>query len=262
MRTGAQGSTLRHMSPPSYASALKTIDFATAVPRVEADQVRVLIADAQPSTRNGIAALLASERDITVVGTTGEVVDAVALARDLQPTVALVDLDLPGSGGLEVARRIHTRQDSAGVKVIILATREHDGDVFAALRAGASGFLRKGSKPAELAGALRAVAAGDAHLSPAATRRLIARFRAQPQPNVPSRQALVNLTAREREVMTLVARGLDNYDIAERCFISPATVKTHLNRTMRKLDARDRAQLVAMCYQLGLVAAVTSPSRR
>jgi DNA-binding NarL/FixJ family response regulator len=222
---------------------------------VAPDPIRVLIADAQPVVRTGFKAMLEGERGIGVVGVTGGADEAVALACELRPDVALVDLDLPGLGGLEAARRIHDDPGSAGVNVMILAAHDSDEGLFAALRAGALGFVLKSTEPAELVHAVRVVAGGQALLSPSATSRLIAEFRSQPQLQVPSPDQLDELTAREREVTALVAAGLRNDEIAERFVISPATVKTHVSRALRKLDARDRSQLVAIAYQLGLVDA-------
>jgi DNA-binding NarL/FixJ family response regulator len=222
---------------------------------VEAEPIRVLIADAQPIVRAGFTAMLARERDMGVAGETGGAEEAVALASELRPTIVLLDLDLPGIGALEAARRISDDPGCAGVGVVILAARESDEDMLAALRAGACAFLSKSACPEELMEAVRLVAAGGSRLGPSATRRLIAEYAAQPQPHLPSVDQLGELTAREQEVIALVAAGLRNDEIAERFVISPATVKTHVSRALRKLDARDRAQLVAMAYQLGLVRA-------
>jgi DNA-binding NarL/FixJ family response regulator len=220
---------------------------------VEPEPIRVLIAGAQPVVRAGFTAMLEGERDIGVAGVAAGAEEAIALASELRPTVALVDLELPGLGGLEAARRIHDNPDSADVNVLILAAHDSDEDLFAALRAGARGFVLKSTEPAQLVQAVRVVAGGEALLSPSATSRLIAEFCSQPQPQLPSTEQLDELTAREREVMALVAAGLRNDEIAERFVISPATVKTHVSRALRKLDARDRSQLVAIAYQLGLV---------
>jgi DNA-binding NarL/FixJ family response regulator len=220
---------------------------------VEPEPIRVLIADNQPVVRAGLRAMLEGERDIAVAGVAGSVDEAVALASQLRPHVALIDLDLPGMGGIEAARRIHQDLDTEDVSVMILAGRDSDDDLFAALLAGALGFLLKSSEPEELVQAVRVLASGEALLSPSATRRLILEFRTRPQPQVPGPEQLDELTAREREVMTLVASGLRNDEIAERFVISPATVKTHVSRARRKLDARDRSQLVAIAYQIGLV---------
>jgi DNA-binding NarL/FixJ family response regulator len=220
---------------------------------IERDPVRVMIADPQPVVRTGFAAMLESEKGMDVIGTAATATEAVAMVSVLQPDVVLISLDLPGAGGLEAARQIHDDPDSAQVNVMILADAETDDDLFAALRSGASGFVLKSAEPAELARAVRVAADGGALLSPHATRRLIAEFRAQPEPSAPSQEQLDALTAREREIMALVGIGFRNHEIAERLVISPATVKTHVSRVLRKLDVHDRSQLVATAYQLGLV---------
>jgi DNA-binding NarL/FixJ family response regulator len=238
---------------PQPGVAIELDRAAPTLVLLEPDPIRVLIADAQPVVRTGFTAMLESERDIGVAAVAGDADEAVALASELRPEVALVALDLPGAGGLEVARRIHDNPESANVNVMILAAHDSDEDLFAALLAGALGFVLKGTEPAELVQAVRVLAGGQALLSPSATRRLIAEFRSRPQPQVPRPEQLDELTAREREVMALVAAGLRNDEIAERFVISPATVKTHVSRALRKLGARDRSQLVAIAYQCGLV---------
>jgi DNA-binding NarL/FixJ family response regulator len=238
------------------SAAAKVVDFNRTGPSlvlVEPEPIRVLIADNQPVVRAGLRAMLEGERDIGVAGVAGTVEEAVALASELRPHVAVIDLDLPGLGGVEAARRIQQDPDTEDVSVMILASHESDDDLFAAILAGALGFLLKSSEPAELVQAVRVLAAGEALLSPSATRRLMLEFRTRPQPHVPGPEQLDELTAREREVMALVASGLRNDEIAERFVISPATVKTHVSRARRKLDARDRSQLVAIAYQIGLV---------
>jgi DNA-binding NarL/FixJ family response regulator len=238
------------------ASSSEVIDFertGASLVLLETDPIRVLIADNQPVIRAGLTAMLEGEQDIGVSGVAGTVEDAVSLAAELRPHVALIDLDLPGTGGLEAARRIREHPDSEDVNVMILAAHDSNDDLFDALLAGALGFVLKSSEPAELVQAVRVLASGEALLSPSATRRLIAEFRTRPQPHVPHPDQLDELTAREREVMALVAAGLRNDEIAERFVISPATVKTHVSRVRRKLDAHDRSQLVAIAYQLGLV---------
>jgi DNA-binding NarL/FixJ family response regulator len=239
------------------APSSEVIDFERTGPSLvllETDPIRVLIADSQPVIRAGLTAMLEGEQDIGVSGVAGTAEDAVSLAAELRPHVALIDLDLPGTGGLEAARRIREHPDSEDVNVMILATHDSDDDLFGALLAGALGFVLKSSEPAELVQAVRVLASGEALLSPSATRRLIAEFRTRPQPHMmPRPDQLDELTAREREVMALVAAGLRNDEIAERFVISPATVKTHVSRVRRKLDAHDRSQLVAIAYQIGLV---------
>jgi DNA-binding NarL/FixJ family response regulator len=216
--------------------------------------IRVLLADDQTLIRAGFKVLVDSAPDLEVVGeaTTGR--EAVTLARSLRADVVLMDIRMPELDGIEATRLITADEDLAGVRVLILTTFEIDENVLGALRAGASGFLSKGVEPADLLDAIRVVAAGEALLSPKATRSLIARFLDQPEPgalHTPAR--LDQLTDREREVLALVAGGLSNDEIAERLYVSPLTAKTHVNRAMTKLGARDRAQLVVIAYQSGLV---------
>jgi DNA-binding NarL/FixJ family response regulator len=216
--------------------------------------IRVVLADDQALVRGGFRALLDAQDDIIVVGEASSGDEAVALTTRLRPDVVLMDIRMPGSDGLAATRRIGDDPALASVRVVILTTFELDEYVFEALRAGASGFLVKDTEPLELLRAVRAVADGDALLSPSVTRRLIEAFAVQatdPQPSVD----LALLTNREREVMALVAAGLSNDEIAARLFVSPATAKTHVNRAMTKLGARDRAQLVVFAYESGLVRA-------
>jgi RNA polymerase sigma factor (sigma-70 family) len=219
---------------------------------IGAPMIRVLTADAQPVVRAGLRALLEREPDIVVVGDAGDGQEAVDLARELRPDVVLLDAEISGLDVLAVTRELVEDPDWQA-KVVVLATRETDECLFAALRAGVSGFLVKDTDPLDLVEAVRVVAAGSALLSPRATRRLIAEFASQPQPRRPTHEQLDDLSPREREVMTLVASGLSNDEIAERFVISRATVKTHVSRALGKLDVRDRAQLVAVAYQTGLV---------
>ncbi len=218
--------------------------------------IRVLLADDQTLIRAGFAALVASASDMEVVGEAADGEDAVRQARDLRPDVVLMDIRMPGIDGLSASQQITSDPELGGVRVVVLTTFEQDDLVLAALRAGASGFLGKSVEPVELLDAIRVVAAGDALLSPKATSALIARLLAQPQdvPQVTS-SGLDVLTEREREIVALVAHGLSNDDIAGRLFLSPLTAKTHVNRAMSKLGARDRAQLVVLAYQSGLVRA-------
>jgi DNA-binding NarL/FixJ family response regulator len=202
--------------------------------------------------RAGFRALLDAQDDIEVVGEVANGDDAVAVTKETRPDVVLMDIRMPGSDGLEATRRIGDDADLRAVKVVMLTTFEIDEYVFEAIRAGASGFLVKDTEPVELLRAVRAVADGDALLSPGVTRRLIEAFATQSREPRPSSD-LDLLTQREREVMALVAEGLTNDEIAERLFVSPATAKTHVNRAMTKLGARDRAQLVVAAYQSGLV---------
>jgi DNA-binding NarL/FixJ family response regulator len=225
--------------------------------------VRVLLADDQVLIRSGFAALIDSAEDLEVVGAAGDGAEAVRQAGALRPDVVLMDIRMPGVDGLTAARQIAADPGLSQVRVIVLTTFEADEYVVEALRSGASGFLGKSVEPDDLLDAIRVVAAGEALLSPRATRGLIARFLAQPSDDGPDPGdgTLEVLTDREREMVALVAHGLTNEDIAERLHLSPLTVKTHINRAMSKLRARDRAQLVVLAYQTGLVrAGDTGPS--
>lgn len=215
--------------------------------------IRVLLADDQPLIRAGFRALLESEDDMEVVGEAGDGAAAVELAGRLRPDVALLDITMPGMNGLEATRLITADQRMRGVRVVILTNYDLDQNLYTALRDGASGFLVKDTQPGELLHALRVVADGEALLSPRVTRRLIATFAATPTKPV-STSTLSALTQREREVLTLIAHGLSNVEIAEHMVIGLATVKSHVSRTLTKLSARDRAQLVMHAYESGLVA--------
>jgi DNA-binding NarL/FixJ family response regulator len=217
---------------------------------------RVVLADDQALLRAGFRALLTSEEDIEVVGEAEDGKAAVELCARLVPDVVLMDIRMPGLDGIEATRQIAANERLGAVKVVILTTFESDENVFAALRAGASGFLVKDTEPVELLKAVRVVARGDSLLSPSVTRRLISDFARRPA-DEQRPPALDSLTDREREVMALVAAGLSNDEIAERLVVSPATAKTHVSRAMGKLGARDRAQLVVFAYESGLV----TPSR-
>ena len=214
--------------------------------------IEVLIVDDQALVRGGFRALLDAQDDIEVVGEADEGEVAVSLARRLKPDVILMDIRMPGLDGLEATKRITTDEELRHVKVVILTTFDLDEYVFEAIRIGASGFLVKSTEPSELIRGVRAVAGGDALLSPGVTRKLVAQF-AQHAKEPRKNASLALLTEREREVMALVAEGLSNAEIAERLFVSPATAKTHVSRTMVKLGARDRAQLVVLAYESGLV---------
>jgi len=218
---------------------------------------RVLLADDQALIRAGFAALVRSAADMEVVGEATDGADAHRLARDLRPDVVLMDIRMPGTDGLSATALITADPELADVKVLVLTTFEADEYVLAALRSGASGFLGKGVEPQELLDAIRVVAAGDALLSPSATKSLIGRFLAQPRDGAPDLVSpeLDVLTDREREIVALVAKGMSNDAIAARLYLSPLTAKTHVNRAMTKLGARDRAQLVVIAYQAGLVRA-------
>ena len=215
--------------------------------------IRVLLAEDQALVRAGFRGLLERSADMEVVGEVANGADAVNVARTAHPDIVLMDIRMPVMDGLAATRQIVADAELSGVRVIVLTTFDLDEYVFEALRVGASGFLLKDIDPDDLRQAVRVVAAGDALLSPRVTRRLITRFVAQAaaQPKDPER--LAALTDREREVMALVAQGLANEEIGQRLAMSPATAKTHVSRAMLKLDARDRAQLVVIAYQTGLV---------
>jgi DNA-binding NarL/FixJ family response regulator len=217
--------------------------------------ITVLLADDQALVRAGFRALLNAEPDIRVVAEAADGLEAVRQAQATRPDVVLMDIRMPGVDGLEATRRIAADPTLSETRVVILTTFELDEYVFEALRTGASGFLVKDTEPVELLRGVRAVAAGDALLSPSVTRRVIGQFAGapgQPRPASPPAE-LDQLTDREREVLVLVAEGLSNDEIAARLVISPATAKTHVSRTMIKLSARDRAQLVVMAYEAGLI---------
>ncbi|RYJ26656.1 LuxR-family regulator [Streptomyces sp. L-9-10] len=221
--------------------------------------IRVLLADDQTLLRSAFRVLVDSEPDMEVVAEAADGAQAVALARSTRPDVVLMDIRMPGTDGLAATRMISAEPELAAVHVVMLTTFEVDEYVVQSLRAGASGFLGKGAEPEELLNAIRIAAAGEALLSPVATKGLIATFLAQgagagegADPAV-SPERLDALTVREREVLVLVAGGHSNDEIAERLQVSPLTVKTHVNRAMAKLGARDRAQLVVIAYESGLV---------
>jgi DNA-binding NarL/FixJ family response regulator len=218
--------------------------------------IRVLLADDQALLRSAFRVLVDSEPDMEVVGEASDGAEAVRLTRQERADVVLMDIRMPGTDGLAATRLISEDPSLAHVRVVILTTFEVDDYVVQSLRAGASGFLGKGSEPEELLSAIRVAAGGEALLSPAATKGLIARFLAQgdADDNDPVRsERLAALTVREREVLVQVAGGHSNDEIAERLEVSPLTVKTHVNRAMAKLGARDRAQLVVIAYESGLV---------
>jgi DNA-binding NarL/FixJ family response regulator len=214
--------------------------------------IRVVLADDQALVRAGFRALLDAQDDIEVVGEAGDGEEALRFAAELTPDVILMDIRMPGVDGLSATRRIAADARLANVRVVILTTFGLDEYVFEAIRSGASGFLVKDTEPQELIQAVRVVADGEALLSPSVTRQMIAEFAArakEPQ----AVDGLEELTDREREVLALVAEGLSNKEIAERLVVSPATAKTHVSRAMGKLRARDRAQLVVIAYESGLV---------
>ncbi|MGW0081397.1 response regulator [Streptomyces sp. NPDC003393] len=214
--------------------------------------VRVLLADDQTLVRAAFAMLVESAGDMEVVGQAGTGREAVALARSSRADLVVMDIRMPDLDGIEATRLIAADEDLAGVKVLVLTTYDTDENIVEALRAGASGFLVKDTRPADLLDAIRTVAAGDALLSPGPTSRLIARFLRSPAAPVTGGPDC--LSDREREVLTLVARGLNNTEIGEALGVSPLTAKTHVSRIMGKLGARDRAQLVIVAYESGLVS--------
>jgi DNA-binding NarL/FixJ family response regulator len=215
--------------------------------------IRVLLADDQALVRAGFRALLERADDIEVVGEAADGEQAVARTAELRPDLVLMDVRMPGVDGIEATRRIAADPGLAGVRVLVLTTFEHDEYVFAALRAGASGFLVKDIEADDLRAAVRVVAAGESLLSPRVTGRLIAELVARPATRGPDTGRLSALTDREREVVALVAKGMSNAEIGRALFMSPATAKTHASRAMVKVGARDRAQLVVFAYETGLV---------
>lgn len=219
--------------------------------------ISVLVVDDQLLIRQAVSDILSAHRDITVAGTAAEGQEAVELSTSLQPDVVLMDIRMPVLDGIQATEKICAEPANSQTRVLILTTFEEDEYVVAALRAGASGFIGKGAEPEDIVRAVRAVHAGDALLSPTATRSLITRYVRSPDPHrAPSAEATRNverLTEREREVLHLVGRGLSNQEIAETLFISPHTAKTHVNRIMTKIHAHDRAQLVILAYESGLL---------
>ena len=216
--------------------------------------IKVLLVDDEGLVRSGFKVLLDSEDDIAVVGEATNGIEAVERARATRPDVVLMDIRMPKLDGIHATRTIAKTPGLEKVRVLILTTYDTDAYVFEALQAGASGFLLKDSGPAELLHAIRVVAAGDALLAPRITRRLIAQFAAQRTAAQDGENRLAVLTEREREVLALVGRGLSNDEIGAELFLSPATARTHVSHAMVKLGARDRAQLVVIAYQTGLVS--------
>ncbi|MGW6510600.1 response regulator [Streptomyces niveus] len=213
--------------------------------------VRVVLADDQPLIRSGLRVLIADHPDLDVVGEAGTGAQAVRLVRELRPDVVVMDIRMPGMDGIEATGLITAGPESA--RVVVLTTFDDDEYVYAALRAGASGFLIKDMSLEGILSAIRVVAAGEALIAPSVTRRLIEEFAARPEPAPPAR-AVAGITGREREVLVLVGRGMSNSEIAERLVISVATAKAHVARLFSKLEARDRVQLVIIAYEMGLVA--------
>jgi DNA-binding NarL/FixJ family response regulator len=214
----------------------------------------VFVADDQELIRFGLRTLIENSDGLEFAGEAADGLAVLAAVREVRPDVVLMDVRMPGIDGLEAARRITADPALERTKIIVLTTFELDEYVFDALRHGASGFLLKDTKPSELLNAIRLVADGAALLSPSVTRRVIARFADEPTRKLRPHPRLESLTEREREIVGLVGEGLSNDEIAERLFVSPATVRTHVGRAMLKLGARDRAQLVVFAYQSGLTS--------
>lgn len=214
--------------------------------------IRLLVVDDQAAVRGGFALILGADPELEVVGQAADGVEALALARRLKPDVALMDVRMPRMDGIEATRHLVSGTQTGDVRVLVLTTFDDDENVYDALRAGASGFLLKDIEPADLVAAVKVVASGESLLAPGVTRRLIERFVATDQ-GEDARIALPALTAREVDVLTAVARGLSNAEIAAEMFVSYSTVKTHVSHLLAKLGARDRAQLVMVAYRSGLV---------
>jgi DNA-binding NarL/FixJ family response regulator len=215
--------------------------------------VRLVLADDQPLVRAGLGMVIADAPDLEIVGEAGTGTEAVRLVREVRPDVVVMDIRMPGMDGIEATRMITAATPAP--RVLILTTFDDDDNVYAALRAGASGFLVKDMALDDILTATRVVAAGDALIAPSVTRRLIEEFAGRPEPAAaPPRRRLDGVTEREREVLTLVGRGLSNSEIAAELFIGHATAKTHVARLLTKLDARDRVQLVIVAYEAGLVS--------
>ena len=223
------------------------------------EPVRVLVADDQALLRASFRVLVENEPGLTVVGEADTGRAAVEIAARTRPDVVLMDIRMPDLDGIEATRRICGAPETAHARVLVLTMFDVDAYVYAALRAGASGFLLKDTPPGDLLAAIRVVAAGDALLAPSVTRRLIAEFARTHEPAAPSIRGLDDLTDRERETLTLVARGLSNAEIADRLRLSYATVKTHVSHLLTKLGARDRTQLAIIAYESGLVTAPAQP---
>ena len=215
--------------------------------------IRVLVADDQALVRGSFRLLVDTAPDLHVIGEAATGAEAVEIAIREKPDVLLMDIRMPGMDGIEATRRITGSEQAGAARVLILTTFDLDDYVYAALRAGASGFLLKDTPPADLLAAIRVIAAGDALLAPAVTRRLIAEFARRPEPGQQPAATLAGVTDREREVLTLIARGLSNAEIAQALHVTMATAKTHVGRLLAKVGARDRAQLVMVAYETGLV---------
>ena len=214
--------------------------------------IRILIVDDQALVRGGFHLLIDAAPDMTVIAEAGDGVTAVALTREHRPDIVLMDIRMPDLDGIEASRQITSRSDLTNTRILMLTTFDLDEYVFAALRAGASGFLLKDTSPEELLNAIRVITAGEALLAPKATRHLIEEFARRPE-HKPRSRTLDAITEREQEVLMEIARGLSNTEIAATLHMSPATAKTHVSRLLAKLNARDRAQLVIVAYEAGLV---------
>jgi DNA-binding NarL/FixJ family response regulator len=225
-----------------------------AAPSAGHAPIKVLLADDEGLVRSGFKVLLDLEDDITVVGEATNGAEAVERARATRPDVVLMDIRMPGMDGIQATGQLAKTRGLEHVRVLILTTYDTDAYVFEALQAGASGFLLKDAGPAELLHGIRVVAAGDSLLAPRITRRLIAQFTAQRTATQAGEDRLAVLTEREREVLALVGQGMSNDEIGAELFLSPATARTHVSHAMAKLGARDRAQLVVIAYQTGLVS--------
>jgi DNA-binding NarL/FixJ family response regulator len=215
--------------------------------------IRVLVAHGDGLARAGLGALLDAEPDVEVVAAAADGMQTVDLAREVHPDVLLIDISVPGTDADTVTQRILADADTSSVHVLVIGASDEDENIFSSLRAGASGFLARDAEPAELTRAVRAVAAGEGALSPSGVRRVIEELAAQPDPLGGRPELLEELTARELEVMALVAGGLSNEEIAEQLVVTPATAKTHVSRVMTKLRAHHRAQVVTLAYETGLV---------
>ncbi|HEY7070995.1 MAG TPA: response regulator transcription factor [Acidimicrobiales bacterium] len=215
--------------------------------------ITVALVDDQDLMRSGLRILVDSDPELSVVGEAGTGVEALDLVRRTTPRVVLMDIRMPVMDGIEATRRIVADPDLTGTRIVVLTTFERDEYIHQAIRAGASGFLLKDTRPDDLLAAIKVVAQGDALLSPQVTRRLIADYASRPEPSIAVPEEMDALTPREREVLGLIARGMSNDEIAGELYVSPLTAKTHVSRILYKLHARDRAQLVMLAYESGLV---------
>jgi DNA-binding NarL/FixJ family response regulator len=247
------GSRPSQICPNSRPRNLVLVDAVEPGSGSVPDAIRVLVAHGDKLGRAGLRALLEAEPGVTVSGSASDGVEAVELAGQLRPDVLLIDMTMPGIDAISVTQQILADGDTSAVHVLILGASEPDEEIFLSLRAGAQGYLSRDAEPGELIDGIRAVAAGEAALSPSGVRRVIDVLASQPDPGMPSPEQLDELTAREREVMALVAAGLSNDEIAEQLVVARATAKTHVSRVMGKLSARHRAQLVTLAYETGLV---------